>query len=144
MAVSLMDIAPATAKVLLGDDEIEVRGISNQNIIDLTRRFPSAVGLMFGVIPEDASELFAAVPETASAVIALGCGYELGDAAAEKKAASLTPHLQAVLLDGIMKLTMPGGLRPFAERLRGMFGAEAAAAPPGTASDTTSPPQSSV
>lgn len=144
--VSLLDIAPATAKVPLdGGDEIEVRGLSSQGIISLMQRFPVLLGLIGGVVPEDIGQLLGAVPEAVASVIAIGCGYPAGNAEAEEKAAGLPAHLQADLLVSIMKQTMPAGLRPFVERLRAAFGgSQPDEAQPGTASDTTSLPPSSV
>ncbi|HDZ74372.1 MAG TPA: hypothetical protein ENH55_16735 [Aurantimonas coralicida] len=113
--VGLIDIAPAVETVPVGDKDVAVYGVSVHGIADLLRRFPELSKLFTGKLdkPEHLIDLG---PDIVVAIIAAGTGAP-GDNAAEDVARRLGVEVQIAFLDAILRLTMPGGLGPFAERL---------------------------
>ncbi len=114
----LVDIAAITEKVTVAGTEIEVPGVSAAGVASLVARFPELRKLMSGieVAPED---LLVAGPGVVAAILAAGTG-EPGNEAAEAAAARLTLGDQTDLLAAILRVTLPGGLGPFVEKLAGL------------------------
>ena len=133
--VGLVDIAPAVESVPVGDQEIAVYGVSVHGIADLLRRFRELRELFAGRVdkPEHLIDLG---PDIVVAIIAAGTGAP-GDKPAEDVARRLGVEVQMAFLEAILRLTMPGGLGPFVERLErlgvlvGVEGDEPGAAPSG-------------
>lgn len=119
MPVSLLDIAPATADVPLGDGRaITVHGITAAEAARLLRRFPALLGMLDADTGE--LDLFDLGPAFVAAAIAAAV-HQPG-AEYEAAAAALPLHQQAEILGAVMQLTMPQGLVPFVERLSGLAG----------------------
>lgn len=116
--VGLLDIAPITEAVSVRGQQIEVRGISAKGVAVILSRFPVIRQLMAGVRKDEitADDLIALAPDAIASIIAAGCGHP-GDEKAEKIAADLAAEEQADLVVAILRLTMPGGVRPFVEKL---------------------------
>lgn len=113
--VSLLDIAPATAKVRVADVEVVVFAVNAKAIAALLRKFPEIAKLFAG--KDVSSDEWAAIaPEAVVAIIAAGCGH-MGEEAWETKIGELNLEQQIDLLEAILALTMPSGIRPFAEKL---------------------------
>lgn len=115
---SLLDIAPQTEAVQIADKTIEVRGLALAEIVRLVGRFPHLRGLFDGNAP-DWSDLFAMLGDAVGPVIAAGCGH-YGEAAYEAAAARLPTEHAVAILAAVKRLTMPSGIGPFVERLRGL------------------------
>lgn len=112
--MSLKDIAPLSETVEIRGDKIVVKGITNEGIAVIWRRFPVLVDLLSGnATPASVSEK---APDAIAAVIAAGCGFP-GDEEAEAIAASLTVDESAALLSAILGMTWPRGFGPFVESL---------------------------
>ena len=138
---SLLDVIPAGARVSVRGVEVEVSGVSAKGAALLLARFPELRDLMVGK-SVDVSALLAMGGDAVSAVIAAGCGKP-GDAAMEAVADGLGLDEQADLLSAILKLTMPGGVAPFVEKLAGLGGIlNPEGAGPGTVPATNSPKRS--
>lgn len=109
----LEDIAPAQRRVLIQDAEVDVRGLSLQDVSDLIARFPEVIAAF------DKGVTMAAVlkagPPVVNAIIAAACGSP-GNARAEQIAGELGVGLQAEILAYVLEATMPKGAGPF-ERL---------------------------
>jgi hypothetical protein len=120
--VGLLDIAPLSRKVKVGDDEVEVLGVSAFGIAKLLAKFPELRLLMTGqdveVGPERIMEI---APEAISAIIAAGCGYP-GDEKADAFVSKLPAHIQLDLLGPTLELTMPKGPKHFFEQLQAAMG----------------------
>ncbi len=114
----LVDIAAVIETVTVAGTPVEVPGISAAGVATLLARFPELRKLMSGidVSPED---LLKMGPAALAAVLAAGTG-EPGNEAAETSAARLTLGDQADLLAAILRVTLPGGLDPFVEKLAGL------------------------
>jgi hypothetical protein len=130
---SLLDIAAATDEV----HGITVYGVSARGIASLLARFPDLRKMMAG--REVTSEaLFEMAPEAISHIIACGLNKP-GDEETIAAADSLSLDVQLDFLTAILKLTMPQGLGPFAERLAKLTAVVGAEASPVVAAATTSP-----
>lgn len=120
MAVGLLDIAPITQIVVVGDKRIPVGGITARGLALLLVRFPSIVGMMRSK-KFDAAELFRIAPDAVSAIIAAGVGFP-DDVEQEAACDRLPVGIQTDLLDSILRLTMPGGLLPFVNKIASLVG----------------------
>lgn len=119
--VGLLDIAPLTKDVPVGENNITVGGVSAHGIASLLSKFPELRKMMSGGNVDVAvDDLVAIVPDAIAAIIAAGCGCP-GDPKAEAIAASLSADAQADLLKAILELTMPKGARPFFDKLTATF-----------------------
>ena len=118
---TLLDIADTTRAVTIGDDEIEVRGVSARGVIAILRRFPAFGALVNGKAGDlDAQTLIDHAPDAVAALIAAGAGFP-GNDQAEAKADGLPAPVQIDLLEAIVSLTLPEGLDPFLDRLAGLM-----------------------
>lgn len=112
--MSLKDIAPISESVIIRGDKIAVKGITNEGISVIWRRFPVVTELLSGTATIDTIAVKA--PEAIAAIIAAGCGFP-GDEEAEAIAANLTVDESTALLSSILAMTWPRGFGPFVESL---------------------------
>jgi hypothetical protein len=115
---SLLDIAPVSVTVNVRGTDLEVKGISAKDVVNLLKRFPEIRKLLVNrtVTPEALIEF---VPDAISAIIAAGTGAG-GDKQVEERAATLAVAEQAKILGHVLKLTFPEGLGPFVEQMRAL------------------------
>lgn len=111
----LLDIAPAVETVEIRGTKVEVYGVSVKGIAYLLQRFPELRAMLSGR-EVSADRLIEIGGDAVAAIIAAGTGYP-GNEQAEAVAGSLSLDEQADLLAAIVKLTMPGGVGPFVEKL---------------------------
>lgn len=142
--VSLLDIAPATETVSVAGKDIPVFAISAKSVASIMRRFPEVAMLLSGKAEMvDTNSFYDLAPNAIAAVIAAGVGSP-DSKEFEEKAATLSLDQQLDLLEAILRLTIPGGLRPFAEKLQRMgVVASRVEGPSGKGVDTKSPKPSS-
>jgi len=115
--VSLTDIAAPTKAVEIQGQQVDVKGVSAIGIAVLLGRFPELRQLVSGrSVSIEPGELIRLVPEGVAAFIAAGVNAP-GDRAMEEAAAALPLGDQVTLLEEIIKLTFPGGLGPFLDKL---------------------------
>ncbi len=114
----LVDIAAITEKVTVAGTAIEVPGVSAAGVASLLARFPELRKLMTG-ISVAAEDLLKVGPAALAAILAAGTGAP-GDEAAEAAATRLPLGDQADLLAAILRVTLPGGIDPFVEKLAGL------------------------
>jgi hypothetical protein len=115
-ALSLLDIAPRIETVSIGgDDTVEVRGVSAKSIAMLLGRFPELARLVSGVAPtpEQWKEVG---PAALNAIVACALGYP-GDREAELRVENLSLEATMDILTMCGRLTFPGGVGPFVQRL---------------------------
>lgn len=99
---------------------VEVFGVSSEGIAYLFKKFPEIRQLITGkaVERETLAEL---APGAIAAIIAATTGMP-GNKKAELIASRLPLETQLDILDATVRLTMPGGLGPFVEKLTSMVG----------------------
>lgn len=115
--VTLMDIAPVSEFVTVRGMDLEVTGISVHGVAVLLSEFPELRALVSNKEQGfTAARLVELIPHGVAAVIAAGLGKP-GDKAYIDKAATLNVGEQLNLLEPILKLSFPGGLGPFVERV---------------------------
>ncbi len=114
----LVDIAAITEKVSVAGTVVDVPGVSVAGVATLLHRFPELRKLMSG-IEVSADDLLKAGPDALAAILAAGTG-EPGNEKAEAAAARLTLGDQADLFAAILRVTLPGGIDPFVEKLAGL------------------------
>lgn len=114
----LVDIAPAAETVAIRGTQIAVTGVSAHGIAMLLARFPDLRRMLSG-LDVDADSLIGMGGEVVAAILAAGTGAA-GDEAAEAAAAGLSVDEQIDLLSAIMRVTMPKGVGPLAEKLAAM------------------------
>jgi hypothetical protein len=117
--VGLLDIAPIPERVQIGNDQIDVLGVSVEGIAHLLQRFPQFAqlqSLIGGGEKDLATVLFSLGPQVIAAIIAAGCGYPDNDDAV-KRVLALDLQAQADLLDAVLRKTLTKGLDPFVARL---------------------------
>jgi hypothetical protein len=132
--VGLTDVVPATLKVKVAGTEIDVYGVSGEGLAVLIGRYPELKLVMTGRVAElDADTLMKNVPTAIAAIIAAGTG-DPGNKTAEAVAAKLPLETQFDLLAAIVKMTMPGGVHPFVEKLSALRGIVQGVKGPGTIS----------
>src|SRR5690242_8734885 len=112
--VGLLDIAPPSEKVKIGNSEVEVIGLSGIAIANLLARFPEIVKLIDNG-SMSADNAIGMGGEIVAAVIAAGCGYP-GDKKAEEVAARYSLNYQVDFLEAIKRATFPNGLGPFVQK----------------------------
>jgi hypothetical protein len=134
--VGLLDVAPSTEFVMVRGTKVAIPGVSVSGIAHLIRRFPE-VRKMFGgatkpgtdetefAFTGDVDQILALAPDVVAAVIACGCG-NVGDPQAEAIAAGMSADEQLRIIEKIVAVTMPGGARPFVERLTAIMQTAAA------------------
>lgn len=165
MTISLLDIAPYVERVTIGSQTIECRGIGSRSLVRLLQRFPTLRDVLSKAVSQgsqdldfDLPSLLAETPDAIAAILAAGTGHP-EDPEHEEAAAELPMEVQADLLTGVLKATMPEGVGPFVEKvmaafasIRGSaapslpvtgFGEESQSRPNGKVSDTPSPSLSS-
>jgi hypothetical protein len=127
----LLDLAPQRARVKLAsldedgnvvaNHEIEVGGLTMGHIAELLRRFPAVREAFSAAANMDADGLFTLLRDAIPPIIAAGVGH-LGEEPYEERAAALSAEAQLMLFGAILKITMPDGAGPFAERVSGALG----------------------
>lgn len=115
---SLTEIVGTRESVKIGEQAIDVYGVSLAGIAHLIHRFPELRAIIEGE-PEKLTPdaVYGAAPNAVAAIIACGCGL-IGDEKAEGIAANLPLETQYELLAAIGRATMPGGVGPFVDKLR--------------------------
>lgn len=139
--LSLLDIAPASERVKIGDDQyVQVIGVSAKGILSIFQRFPEIFTWVKGGGKVDIPQLLNQTPGALAAVIAAGCGLPNNEAA-EETATNLPIETQLDLLEAIGRLTFKNGFGPFAQRMIDLAAA-AQSVNYGRAQDMRSRPQS--
>jgi hypothetical protein len=141
--VDFVDIAPLVEVVDVRGHKIEVRGVSIEALGILAYRFDD---LRSAVTKDGATveTLLGLGEEVVAALIASGC-KQLTEASAR----NLSLSEKAEIVGAMARLTMPKGLRPFVESLKGLFATfpvnvlPAPAATPAAGSQAPSPDSSS-
>jgi hypothetical protein len=151
--VHLHDVVPAQVRVTIaladGEQEVDVRGLTFQDISDLIARFPDVLSSLKDGF--DASVILKMGPVVVAAVMAYGCGAA-NDTKVEAILSQLPLGTQVEILTAIMNQTAPKGAGPFVKLLKlagldlstvrsAMTSAQASPAPLDTSSskDTDSP-----
>jgi hypothetical protein len=140
--VGLLDIAPSTKTVAIGDKELAVYGVSAHGIAYLIGRFPELRDLMGGTRDGqqvDALKIAKVVPDAIASIIAAGCGLP-NNPDAETRASGLPADTQLDIVNAVLELTMPKGAGPFFAKLQHVMSAFDVSV---KAQDTTSQSQSS-
>lgn len=115
---SIMEIAPLTKQVKIGDAMLDVYGVSLNAAVDLCVRFPALQRIIFGGRDQiDAANIIQTMPGAVPALIASGCGMH-GKPEGEEKAGLFAIETQLDILEAVFEMTMPGGAVPFAKRLK--------------------------
>lgn len=139
---SLLEVANVPRQIEVHGIKVDVTGISGEGVASIMARFPE-VGKMFSGVMPDSKALMTMAPEALAAFIAAGTGHP-GDKEHEKAAAVLDVSSQLDLVDEIMRLTFPRGIRPFVEKLEALgllVQLETPSAPPAPDTSKSSSPQ---
>lgn len=116
----LGDIIPAQHRIVLpiegGEQEVDVRGLSLQDIASLMARYPDVIASFDGG-NVSALTLLKMGPQVVAAVMAMACGAP-NDEAAENALMTLPLGTQVEIADIIIKETMPNGVGPFVQLAR--------------------------
>jgi hypothetical protein len=138
--LSLTDIGAPHIKVSIGDKQVDVYGLSVENLIALLQRFPEA-GKWLAPGTVNMTEMIAAAPKLLSAIIATATGAP-EDKESEAVASKLSVEIQLDILDAVVKLTFKDGFGPFVKRIADLS-VVAASVNFGRVTGTNSPQQSS-
>ena len=138
--LSLTDIGAPHERVPVGDQMLDVYGLSIDSLIDLLQRFPEA-GKWLAPGAVNMNEMLAAAPKLLQAMIASATGKP-GDEPTEQIAAKLAVGTQLDILEAVMRLTFKDGFGPFVERIA-VLASVAASVNFGRAMATNSQPPSS-
>ncbi len=112
---SLLDIACVSESIALPKGHVDVYGVSAKGIAFLFAKFPEFRALITGQ-PVEAVDLIKLAPGAVSAIITCAIGSP-GDEKTEMMAERLPLECQLDILEAAIRLTMPNGLTPFADRL---------------------------
>jgi hypothetical protein len=113
---TLLDIAPVTKTVKVGNQDLTVHGIGAHAIANLLQRFPQLRMLLTGM-EVDVAKI---APDAGAAIIAAAIG-KLADEKEEQAAATLHLEAQLDILEAVVELTLPSGVGPFARRIAAML-----------------------
>jgi hypothetical protein len=144
--VSLTDIGPAKATVLIRGQELDIVGLTAENIAEILLQFPEIRRMLVQVDPgmDVINQLMLRIPDAINLVIAAACGVDLNDKekreAACKAAANFTVGEQYLIIESMLKITFPQGMANFLAGVQGLF--EQAGGARGWAPATTSHAQS--
>lgn len=111
---SFLDVVPVKGRVTIGDQDVDVPGLSFGCLAQLCDRFPDFAALLNG--GAEAEQLMGLARSTVVAVIAAGCGFP-GDAKAEAHAGTFPADQQLVIMTEIVRVTTREGFGPFAKRV---------------------------
>lgn len=143
--LSLADIGELHENIPLRDSFIRVRGLSAEAVLTLLQRHPQILGS--ALVANDKgqgiklTDILSSAPGAISAIIAQAVGD--GSPEAEKSAANVPIETQMDILEAVGRLTFSKGFGPFVERITALTRA-AGSVKLGKASDTKSPPPSSI
>lgn len=132
---SLFDIAPSSAIVSAGGKRHQVQGVPFRVFLKIGMLWPPLLKLLSG--GQIAAEEFAQAPGAVAEFIAAGFGLA-GNEKAIAKAGELELTVQMDLFAAILKQTLGGGSRPFAEKMEAI--GELMRREPETSTQTSSPP----
>jgi len=115
---SLLDIGPLTKIVLIGGTNVEVSGLSAMTLFELLRDIPELRQLMARkqLTEENAASLVAQIPVAVGQIIAAAIGHH-GDGDQIQAAIRLPAGAQLDLLQAIVELTFPRGIKSFLDGL---------------------------
>lgn len=117
---TLLDLVNVGRKVKVGDNEVDVYGVSAEGFVALLVRFPAIMKMMSGSSETmDAQAMMALAPSAVAAFIAAACGNP-DNKDAELVASRLPIQSQLDLVETALKLTFPSGVGPFVEKLQGL------------------------
>ena len=123
--LSLADVCPRYERVSLGDGEIEVYGLSAEDLGKLLIRFPNAFEELY------TRNLLGMNPEMVGAVMAAsqrnGKGSYLGDESVEMRSRYLSIGDQMRVMKALARCTFPDCVGPFLEDLAQMSSSTGAA-----------------
>ena len=113
--VSLIDIAPSRATVLIRGQDVEINGLSAEHIASILFTFPELRKLMTqdAVDREVVGSLITRMPEAVALIIAVGSGGSPDDEKMLAAAGNLTVGEQYIFLEAIVKETFPQTLKSF-------------------------------
>jgi hypothetical protein len=118
--LSLNDVLPRHERVNVGEGEIDVFGISGEDIGEILRRYPNAINQMWGSQPINMEPGLLGALIAASQRTPEGASSYLGDEGMEKKARAISAYDQARIMKAIGRCTFPEGVGPFVEDLESM------------------------
>lgn len=131
--LGLLDILPASEKIVVNGKELEIFQISGRCIGELLQRFPDLIQIFDSSVDDKVKlDIIKRVsPKAIAPIIAAACG-NAGDPRAEAIADKLSVDDQIKILKIVQRLTMPDGFGPFVQRLAAHLdlGAQASSAAP--------------
>ena len=113
--LSLADIGAPHEQVSIGDQKLDVYGLSVESLIELLQRFPE-IGKWLAPGVVDMKEMLVACPKVVRAIIASSTGTP-GDMKVEDVAAKLSIEVQLDILEATIRLTFKDGFGPFVQRI---------------------------
>lgn len=120
---TLLDLAgaDAPASVTIRGKTLPVHGLPLGVIARVMRECPELARMLSqpGKVAIDVGEIIKSAPDQIGVLIAAGLGA-YGDAAQERAANSLPVAEQIELLTKVIEETLPGGIGPFAARLKAL------------------------
>jgi hypothetical protein len=118
---TIHDVIPPQARVSLpyegGEVDVDVRGLSLDDISDLMWRFPEIIEQFDGKL--DVAALMKLGPRVVAAIMACGCGAR-GDNQVELNLLQMNLSSQAEIMAIVVKLTAPKGVGPFVKLLQSL------------------------
>lgn len=125
--VSLVDIGPAKATVPIRGQDLDIVGLSSQNIAEILLQFPELRRLLVQIDPgSDVIEtLVMRIPEGVNLLVAAACGVDVSDREAREKALAVVKNFtvgeQYLVIEAMLKITFPQGLSNFLAGVQGLF-----------------------
>lgn len=118
---SVLDIVRIHEEVEVGGQTVKVYGLSTRAIADLLQKFPDLQLLVAGRSELDAKGLMAIAPDAVSSILAAALGE--GDNPETIALCDQLPmYSQMSIMEAVIKLTMPGGINPFVQKLTALMG----------------------
>jgi hypothetical protein len=138
--VSLIDIGPSRGVVQLRGKDVETNGLTADHIAIILSAFPEIRKMMVleSVEGNVIASLISRIPEAAAVIIAAGVGHA-GDAKFIEFAGSLSVGEQFDIIENIVEMTFPRGLKSFLDGVQALVNQSGAR---GWAADTKLPEQS--
>jgi hypothetical protein len=125
--VSLIDVGPAKANVIIREQSQEVVGLHSRNIAEILLQFPEVRRLIVRGDPDRTiiETLMMRIPEAVDLLVASACGIDVSNKEEREAALPKVQHFtlgeQYDIIEASLKVTFPRGMGNFLAGVQGLI-----------------------
>lgn len=120
MSISLATLAPQKRQVTISQGDIDVYGLTLEEIIAFIGRFPDVLDVITETEETTDRQIIGTLIGQSPKIVAALIALVVHQPEAEEGARTLPPGDQLDIIKAAIELTMPRGFGPFVEMLRGL------------------------